>query len=272
LFIFGFLQSRLPSGGYEMRYLGSKARLAKHLIPVILSEHDDTKWYIEPFVGAFNIMDKVPARFRWGNDLNHYVTSLYSAVLEGWEPPGFVSEELYLEIKRDPDAFPAKLVGFVGFGCSFAGKWFGGYARGGTNKLGEPVNYAGQSKRSVERQVFGVPRNHAGESKRNVIKQALNLMDVKITSMSYDEMVIPIGSTVYCDPPYAKTTKYRDVFDSQKFWEWVRQVSQTSTVYVSEYTAPNDFTCVWEKETTVSVAKHDYKKNVERLWKRKEFT
>lgn len=36
------------------------------------------------------------------------------------------------------------LTGFVGFGCSFGGKWFGGYAKNKTN-----TNYALQSKKSL---------------------------------------------------------------------------------------------------------------------------
>ena len=47
----------------------------------------------------------------------------------------------YIRTHKDEDHV---LTGFVGFGCSFGGKWFGGYARnaGGTN-------YAAQSKRSL---------------------------------------------------------------------------------------------------------------------------
>ena len=62
---------------------------------------------------------------------------------------------------------------------------------------------------------------------------------------SYDEVDIPDGSLVYCDPPYAKTASYASNseggFDHGKFWQWVREKSKTCSVYVSEETAPDDF-------------------------------
>jgi len=45
-----------------MKYMGSKNRIAKHLLPIMLAEcekHGITKW-VEPFVGGANMIDKVP--------------------------------------------------------------------------------------------------------------------------------------------------------------------------------------------------------------------
>lgn len=42
--------------------MGSKNRIAKHLLPIMLKEaekHGITKW-VEPFVGGANMIDKVP--------------------------------------------------------------------------------------------------------------------------------------------------------------------------------------------------------------------
>lgn len=62
-------------------------------------------------------------------------------------------------------------------------------------------------------------------------------------------MMLEEESIIYCDPPYANTTKYKDKFDSEKFYEWCRQrKSDGHTVFVSEYTAPEDFELVFEKE------------------------
>jgi DNA adenine methylase len=49
---------------------------------------------------------------------------------------------------------------------------------------------------------------------------------------------------IYCDPPYAKTTKYSSDFDSSKFWDWVREMSKDNIVLVSECQAPDDFQSV----------------------------
>ena len=43
-----------------MKYVGSKNRLAKELTPIIQSYiTDDTKGYLEPFVGGANMIDKI---------------------------------------------------------------------------------------------------------------------------------------------------------------------------------------------------------------------
>ena len=56
-----------------MKYMGSKNRIAKHLIPIMIAEadkHGITTW-VEPFVGGANLIDKVPTRFkRIGYDIN----------------------------------------------------------------------------------------------------------------------------------------------------------------------------------------------------------
>ena len=41
-------------------------------------------------------------------------------------------------------------------------------------------------------------------------------------------------------------------FDSKSFWDWcIRKKEEGCHVYVSEYNAPEMFTCIWQKE------KHD---------------
>ena len=43
-----------------MWYMGSKNRFAKELIPIIQSYiTEDTKGYLEPFVGGANVIDKI---------------------------------------------------------------------------------------------------------------------------------------------------------------------------------------------------------------------
>lgn len=49
-----------------MKYMGSKNRIAKHILPIMLAEaekHNITTW-VEPFVGSWGMIDKVPATFR----------------------------------------------------------------------------------------------------------------------------------------------------------------------------------------------------------------
>ncbi len=65
----------------------------------------------------------------------------------------------------------------------------------------------------------------------------------------------PDGALVYCDPPYKGTTGYGAVgeFDSNEFWSVMRQWSRHNKVYISEYQAPFDFTCVLEIPTKLDI-------------------
>ena len=144
-------------------------------------------------------------------------------------PPDKISEEEYKIIKNTP---PSPLRGFVGFGCSFSGKWFGGYARCRTK-----------------------PRNYCGEAKRTLLKKIENLKDVTFYNYSYDYW-LPSNCLVYCDPPYFGTTEYNgtDKFDYHNFYDWCRKVAKTNLIYISEYQMPPDFKCVLEIQTKTDMS------------------
>ena len=60
------------------------------------------------------------------------------------------------------------------------------------------------------------------------------------------------GCLIYCDPPYSNTTAYaiNRGFDHEAFWERNRELeARGHTVIISEYTAPDDFSCVLEIKT-----------------------
>ena len=151
---------------------------------------------------------------------------MLKGVQNGYELPEQITEEQYKYIKSHKDEDKI-LTGFVGFGCSFGGKFFGGYAR---NK--EQTNYALQSKKSL-------------------LKDMIYLTNAEFTCLDYRDVDIPNGSIVYADPPYANTTTYQgQKFDSESFWEYMRQISKNNQVFISEQTAPDDFECIWEKPFT----------------------
>lgn len=167
--------------------------------------------YADPpwFYNKRNLKKKDGTRnnFAWGAT-NHYP----------------VMETKDYKIAKLQDVFPDFSKGFIGIACSFAGKWFGGYARGGT-------------------------RNYCLESKNNILKQLPNIKDVDFKSVPYNELEIPKNSIIYCDPPYQGTTRYKDSFDHNKFWVWCDILVENGfVVYVSEYNAPDGWKCVWEKE------------------------
>lgn len=88
---------------------------------------------------------------------------------------------------------------------------------------------------------------NAATSKRSLLKQLPLIRDVSFKCGNYTEWT-PHDMLVYCDPPYAGTTTYGafDGFDTDLFWNTMRKWSETNTVIVSEYEAPEDFCCIAE--------------------------
>ena len=211
-----------------MVYMGSKNRIAKELIPIITQHLQPNQWYVEPFVGGANMIDKIEHPYKLGADNNKYLIALLEAVQNGQELPEHITKDEYIAVKTNKDNYPDWYVGFVGFVSSFRAKFFGGYSGYYTTKT-------------------GIQRNYIKERINNILKQ--NLDGIKLVCSSYDALDIPANSIIYCDPPYNGTTKYKDSFDSDAFWQWCRdKAKEGHTVYVSEYNAPEDFKCIWEKQ------------------------
>ena len=221
-----------------MQYLGGKSRIAPKIAPVIAQEERST--LVEPFIGgagAFNTLapmfDRVEAF-----DIHEDLILMYQALQEGWEPPTEVSKDEYYLYKNSP---PSPTRGFVGFGCSFGGKWFAGYAK---NKKGD--NYAARSARSLEK-TASILRGHP-----NVSVERSDYRDIRVND--------PESTVIYCDPPYEGTTKYSTSFDSSIFWEWAKErAKEGAVVYVSEYSGPPEF-LVSTFQTRRSLNKSDNKR------------
>lgn len=233
-----------------MKYMGGKNRLAPHLLPIILNGREDHQWYVEPFVGGCNMIDKVGG-WRIGGEFNQYVANMWISLANGWLPMTNVNRELYSSIMNNKDLFDIDFVGWAGVGCSYNGKWFGGYS-GVTN-----------TKHGV--------RDYQDEAYRNLIKQIDKIKDVYFFHSSYEDLIIPPDSVIYCDPPYGGTTGYKDDFDNGAFWDWCRVMAyQGHKIFISEYKAPDDFTCVWSKEfkSTLSAGSksNNVKKSIEKLF------
>lgn len=229
--------------------MGSKARIAKRILPIILKDRKEGQWYVEPFFGGGNSMDKVQGN-RLACEVNWYIAEMWKELLMGWVPDVLTRGE-YRLIKENKDDYPPCLVGWAGIACSYSGKWFGGFA-GKVNTQG------------------GL-RDYQAEAFVNMEKQTPNLRGVVINHSSYEDMDLPPQSIIYCDPPYAGTTKYKDSFDHAYFWQWCRDKStEGHQVFISEYNAPYDFECVWEQEVKSSLSANGKsggsKKSVEKLF------
>lgn len=236
-----------------MKYMGSKTRIAKYILPIILDERKDGQWYIEPFCGGCNTLDKVDGN-RIGSDIHVHLMNMYKALSETeWLPPSFIHEDYYNHAKGNQDKYDSRVLGYVGFALSFGAKWFGGYRHDKKNQHGDIQNMENQSRRSFN----------------NIEKQKKFLKGVKFCNKNYWELDIPNKSIIYCDPPYAGTTKYsnKESFNHDKFWAWCDDMLEIGhKVYVSEYSAPEGWISVWEKEVVTSLDVSSTKKDVEKLF------
>lgn len=226
-----------------VQYLGGKSRLGKKIAEIINPLLVGGAPYYEPFCGACNVARHIKADWRLLSDANEPLIRMWQAVQKGWAPPATVSEAEYAAAKRGE--LSPELTAFIGFGCSFGGKWFGGYARGGEGR-----SYASNAANSIASRLGGITSAH---------------FDVA----DYRRIVPRPGSVIYCDPPYAHTTGYSAVgdFDSGEFWAWARAISANHTVIVSEYVAPEDFVCVAEFATKLDMRDNSGKSpRIERLF------
>ena len=114
-----------------MRYFGGKQRISGPLSDYLNKCLKNEQPFVDLFCGACNVISKIDNnRLRIANDKHEYLIAMWKALQEGWEMPDNISEEQYLYIKNHKDE-NKPLTGFVGFGLSYSGKWFGGYCRGG---------------------------------------------------------------------------------------------------------------------------------------------
>lgn len=200
-----------------MQYFGGKAKIAKEL-SVVLNKYliGNDKPFIDAFCGSCNVISKIDSgRIRIANDKHKELIAMWQWLQEKGVDrlPTDVSKELYYYIKTSTTS-PDWLKGFVGFGCSFAGKWWGGY---GECKRG--YNYAKGSANSLARKIIG-------------------LNNVTFVCGDYFDIAIPLTpSIIYCDIPYKNTTGYSGgTFNHEAFYQWGNEMKALGhTVLVSEY-------------------------------------
>lgn len=219
-----------------MRYLGGKTRLAKEISQAILNDTPNRETYIEPFIGGGSTFFETARHFEngYGGDAQEDLALMWRGLIAGsFTPPEIVSEEEWRTLKYSN---PSALRGFVGFGCSFAGRFFNGYAR---NKGG--TNYAAQSARSVYKDL-----------------EKIDPTRITIKYSDYRDWSPLTGDVVYCDPPYEGTLQYSSpktgvsAFDHEEFWNTMRDWrGRGVNVYVSEFNAPDDWEPIWEKKRKV---------------------
>ena len=235
-----------------MKYMGGKSKIAKYILPIILDGRRKEQWYIEPFCGGLGTFDKVTGN-RLACDNNKYLIAMWQGLQQNKERPIYITKELYSDARTEfnnktNNKFSDFEIGWIGWMASFNGRFFDGGYSGTVGKR----DYINEQIRNTENQI-------------PLIKGAVfESGDYRETSMFY-----PDNSIIYCDIPYKGTKQYATSksFDYDSFYNWCRNMKHFGhRVFISEYDAPNDFTCVWEKEVTNSMNSTITYRPTERLY------
>lgn len=233
-----------------MKYMGSKSRIAADIVKILNSFRKDGQPFIDLFCGSCSIVEKMNG-VRIANDNNKYLIAMWKGLIAGRDRPKIINKELYEKARfvfnygfGNLDDF---MVGWIGWMASFNGRFFdGGYS-------GHDVN----------------GRDYIREQIENTEAQISLLQSVNFKCSDFTGVEFPPASLIYCDIPYFGTKQYSTSkkFNHTKFFEWCRQMKEKGHVLViSEYKAPDDFTCIWEKQVTNSLHTTKTTQTVERLF------
>lgn len=232
-----------------MKYMGSKNRLVKEILPILLKNRKKDQYYIEPFVGGCNMIDKV-SNPRMANDNNKYLIAMWKGLQENLERPKEISKDYYSSVRssynNNDNEYSDFIIGWIGFMGSFNGRFFDG-------------GYSGKTK----------DRDYIQEQIRNTEKQIPFIQGIEFYSGDYRLINYPPNSIIYCDPPYQSTKQYSTSknFNYEEFWQWCREMTINGhEVYISEYQAPEDFECIWSKIVTNSMNTTNTHKPTEKLF------
>lgn len=216
-----------------MRYVGGKSKIASRIAGAILGATDTRDLYLEPFVGGGSVLAKLAPHFKQSlaGDAHEDLILMWNEVQRGWEPPAVIRER-YQELRYDSN--PSAERGFAGFGGSFGGRWFEGFARGGYN-------------------ADGTARNHQAESVRAVTRIRDAIAGSAVSFQWRDYRTWPTEDApvhvIYCDPPYAGSLHdYKSgAFSTEEFWDHAQHWAEGGHhVFVSEYKAPDGWVSIWE--------------------------
>jgi DNA adenine methylase len=215
-----------------MKYLGGKHEIGRR-ISAFLEEQCPPNLikggYLEPFCGSLGVFKHMTDK----GYKKYIAADIQPDLILMWKKiqkntlnlPKTISADDYEALKKRHS--PNALKAVAGFGLSFGGKFFGGYAQKWSGKSGR--NFYSEFKASIEK-----------------IKPAIRRKNVHFYNKSYINFK-PHGMLIYCDPPYKHTQNYSTgEFDYDTFWSTMRLWSKDNCVFISEETAPSDFQAVFK--------------------------
>lgn len=223
-----------------MRYMGGKTKLYPHIKDIVSRNRRPYQWYIEPFVGGGNSIQYVDGH-RWGCDIDRNVINALKTIRDTPEslPKNNTefTEEMFREVvlKNRAGELLTGIEAWALYACSFGGA-------GSSWARGRCTDYVAEQYRTAQ-------------------KQSIKLRGCGLYHQDYRSLVLQYPSIIYCDPPYNNTHRYKNKFDSDEFYQWCREQKRLGhDIYISEYSAPEDFILLYEKPVAVAWNGKDNKK------------
>ena len=102
-----------------MRYLGSKARIKKEIIPIITEHLNGDNQFVDAFIGGANIIDAVDYPKKVGIEYSRYVCAIWQTIKAigiKWIPSDFKKKEGYkssIELSTEYNLYRQNFCGCV---------------------------------------------------------------------------------------------------------------------------------------------------------------
>jgi DNA adenine methylase len=235
-----------------MQYLGGKARLGAHIVSAIFTDLsvNIVRLAVDLCSGAGGVTYRLADRATRviAVETHAGLVAMHKAIQGGWIPPEQVSLEEYRAQRQAPPNDP--LSAFIEFGCSFAGKSWGGYARSNGKRWG--TSYAQGAKRALLK-----------DTRANIEHVCANAL----LWLPGDQL----PDVVYADPPFEGTTGYRvGAVGGLAWWQKLQTLANLGIPsYLSEYVesppAGVEARLVWTAPTKEGL--RSVGARTERLWR-----
>jgi len=184
-----------------MKYMGSKARFAKEIIPIISKNRKESQWFVDLFCGSGVVAFNVAAKYKtvWLNDVIEELVGIHEALVLSANPDNphfletaslyFVAKddaEGYQELRRDYNECPTpeKLLALL-LSC--------------TNNMGR-FNQKGQFNQTFGKRTFN--KNTDAKIQALLETVASYIDRFKFSGQHFKKVIPDTPSMVYIDPPY----------------------------------------------------------------------
>lgn len=252
-----------------MVYMGSKRKYCKYICPIInkyIKDNNITEFY-DIMCGGANLADKIECKNVYANDLSPTLIALHKQAQldfskipdegnrEYWDKAYSnykiilqnLSNDKTLEDYQNLVDMPLYEIGSI--------EWYASFANGGF-----PRGYAKNTEtRNYYKEAY---RNHNNQ------KDNENYKKINFIQGDYRNLKIPLNALVYVDSPYKNTKPYQinKDFNHEEYYNFLRELSKTNPIFISEQTMPEDFPIIWEKEVKRTAGQDNNFKACEKLY------